>query len=70
LKEEETALAQNQKPIVVGVRIQHRKNGKIDRSCKKCIAMSALKKRFSPETREAYLKYQREYQREYYRKNK
>ena len=55
---------------VVGVKIQHRKNGKIDRSCRKCIAMSSFKKRHSPETREAYLKYQREYQREYYRKNK
>lgn len=55
---------------VVGVKIHHRKNGKIDRACRECIKMTALKKRNSPETREAHLKYQREYQREYYRKNK
>lgn len=54
---------------VVGVRVQHRKNGKIDRSCRACIKLNVSKKRHSPETREAYLKYQREYQREYYRKN-
>jgi glutaredoxin len=46
------------------------KNGKTDRICKECQRDKALKKRHSPETREAYLKYQREYQREYYRKNK
>ena len=55
---------------VVGVKIQHRKNGKIDRACRECIKMTALKKRNSPETREAHLKYQREYQREYRHRNK
>lgn len=55
---------------VVGVKIQHRKNGKIDRSCRECIRTTASKKRHSPETREAHLKKQREYQREYHRRKK
>ena len=53
-----------------GVYERRWKNGKTDRICKECQRNRALKNRNSPETREAYLKYQRDYQREYYRKNK
>jgi hypothetical protein len=45
-------------------------DGRADRICKECQRDKALKKRYSSETREALLKYQREYQRDYYRKNK
>ena len=53
-----------------GVYERKKKNGKTDRTCRECQRNKALKKRHSPETREAHLKYQREYQREYYRRNK
>ena len=53
-----------------GVYERSLKNGKTDRICKECQRSKALEKRHSPETREAHLKYQREYQREYYRRNK
>lgn len=55
--------------IVVGVYERTKKNGKTDRICRKCVRNKAFEKRHSPETREAYLKYQREYQRDYYRKD-
>jgi glutaredoxin len=53
-----------------GVYERKKKNGKTDRICRQCQRDKALKKRHSPETRDAHLKKQREYQREYYRKNK
>lgn len=52
-----------------GVYERKKKDGKTDRICRECQRNKALKKRHSPETREAHLKAQREYQREYYRKN-
>lgn len=53
-----------------GVYERKRKNGKSDRICRECSLSKARQKRQNPETREAHLKYQREYQRDYYHKNK
>jgi hypothetical protein len=53
-----------------GVYERKRKDGAIDRFCRECKRASAEKRRNSPETREAYLKYQREYQRKYHSKDK
>jgi hypothetical protein len=54
-----------------GVYERKKKNGRTDRICRECQRNKALQKRHSPETREALLKYQREYQRaRYVKKNK
>ena len=47
----------------------YERTGRGGRICRECQRNKALQKRNSPETRDALLKYQRDYQREYYRKN-
>ena len=53
-----------------GVYERKRKDDTIDRFCRECKRISSEKRRNSPETREAYLAYQREYQRKYYRRDR
>jgi hypothetical protein len=53
-----------------GVYEKQRKNGTVDRICRECKRIAAKNMRTNPETREAYLQYQREYQRKYQRRKK
>lgn len=54
----------------VGVDKRVKKDGTVYRTCSECRRMLAKKKRYDSDTRDALLKYQREYQRKYYRRNK